>query len=481
MNIKEYAAVLGVDLHDTSFSGVQRISESVDLDHGIASYYLFTPILLLTGKETIASVLYWHVYTYILWFLGVIGLYSVLKSVCNSQCTPIIGVLIYFFTPRMYAEGHYNNKDIVLLSLTFIVLACFCKLIKRGKTREIIASALASGFLINCKIVGLAIWGLTGLFGVGYVLVMTDRKIWMRKITDLILTAILSLLVFFVLTPAMWHFPVGYIEYCMTNSTNFSRWSQSYLFNGAIVTPIETGVPRLYLIQWILMTTPVYVIILFLTSIGLFIRNMIAKKKTCSDQELFYILFIITFIIPVLVSVIKAPTLVLYNGWRHNYYLYAYIVLCACYTVDLILEGFKLDVPRLVVAGITVVGFIMTGVDMMMNRSYEYMYYNPVARVFIDTEGFEADYWNVAVVPAMKAFADRDEKMTIAPKGYAASGQLKFADFGDFVLVDERKNADYYLFNTSMMIEKDEMGKYSKVFSFQKYGHELCAIYKEKR
>jgi hypothetical protein len=80
----------------------------------------------------------------------------------------------------------------------------------------------------------------------------------------------------------------------------------------------------------------------------------------------------------------------------------------------------------------------------------------------------------------MKAFAVRKEKVTIAPKEYAASGQLKFADFGDFVLVDEGRKADCYLFNTSMMIEKDELEKYSKVFSFQKYGHELCAIYKEK-
>ena len=52
MNIKEYSSIVGFTLKSPVFTGIERISESVELDHGIAAYYLFTPLLIVTGLET---------------------------------------------------------------------------------------------------------------------------------------------------------------------------------------------------------------------------------------------------------------------------------------------------------------------------------------------------------------------------------------------------------------------------------------------
>lgn len=491
MNIKEYSSIAGIDLDSSLFNGIDRISESIEQDHGIAAYYLFMPLFVLTGRETLSSMAAWHIYTYLIWFLGVVALYHILKEIHHSHWTPVAGVLMYYFTPRMYAESHYNNKDIILLSLVFLILMFAVRTLKRWHTKDIIGFGIASGFLMNCKIIGIAIWGLTGLFAIAHVLIFVDTKKRKRAFSDLILAAILSLIVFFLLTPAMWRFPVSYIQYCLTNATGFSRWGKSFLFYGRTVTPIATGVPRTYVLQWMLLTTPVYVTVLFISSIILFgwkVRDCKELQIDSSgvDRKWLFLLFIATFIFPVSVSIIKAPSLVLYNGWRHNYYLYAYVVLCASYSIDWILEKIKarkarvLSVPT-VLLGIMALGFMLTFSDMMLHRSYEYMYFNPLARTVEDVEGFEGDYWNVAELPAMKAFSKEfEEEIRIAPIGYAADGQFKDAKIGNLHIVTETDNPDYYLFNTCMIIDKDVLEGYEKVYSFEKYGRELCAIFEKK-
>ncbi len=480
MNIKEYASIIGIDVKGAAFGGLNRISESVEQDHGIAAYYFFAPILLLTGRETLASMHTWHYYTFMLWFLGLLGLYSILKSTYRSYWTPAIVTLIYYFTPRIFAEGHYNNKDIVLLSLIFLSLACTCALLKRWKTKDIVSFSIASGFLMNCKIIGIAIWGITGLFAIAYAFLTAERKLWVRRLSDLALAAVMSGVVFFILTPAMWRNPIGYIQYCFTNATGFSRWSKSFLFNGESIQPMITGVPRTYVVQWIMMTIPLYVIVLFVTSIGVFAKDIIIKRERILYRQFFFLLFITAFSIPVLVSVLKAPSLVLYNGWRHNYYLYAFIILCSGYAVDRVLENSRPD-ARIAVVAITIIGFIVTVGDMIINRSFEYMYFNPIARAVVDMEEFEGDYWNVSVMPAMKAFAaeqNADYEIVISPQDYAADNQLKNVDVGNYRIVGEDHKADYYLFNTSMTSETYDLEKYEKVYSFLKYGRELCGIYK---
>ena len=493
MNIKEYSEIAGISLRNPVFNGIKRISESIEQDHGIAAYYLFTPILMFTGLDSLTCMYVWHVYTYLLWFLGVIALYAILKEIARNRWTPLIGILLYFFTPRMYAEGHYNNKDIVLLSLVLIMLAFAVRIVKRWKDRDIIGFAIASGFLMNCKIIGIAIWGLTGLFAIGYVFREFGKTQQGKRFSDLGLSAILSLIIFFVLTPAMWRLPVGYIQYCISNATRFSRWDGSFLFHGNTVTPMSMGIPRTYLLQWILITTPVYIIVLFLSSIVIFAIDVYKKmgqkgesRNVTGDRRGFYTLFILTFLFPVVTAVIKAPTLVLYNGWRHNYYLYAYVLLCSCYSVDRILDGglvwdCRYKTARLIMSGLVVIGFSVTLFDMISHRSYEYMYFNPITRKLVDVEGFEGDYWNVAELPVLEEFARQyNDVVTVAHKGYASTGQFKNIQVGNLKIVSESDESDFYIYNTWMMRDKSELADYDKVYSFEKYGHEMYAIFQKK-
>ena len=471
MTAKEYASILGISTWNPVYTGIDRISESVEMDHGIAGYYLFLPILANTGCDTMTAMYAWHYYTYCLWFLGVIALFLTLKELCHSRYAPLIVTFIYFFSPRIFAESHYNNKDIILLTYVLILFLFAVRLSLHNRTRDMIYFSIVSGFLMNCKIIGIAIWGLTVLFLIGDAVLGKDRK----KITDVFLTAVFSIIAYFLLTPAMWRFPVGYMQYCLTNTTGFSRWGKTFLFHGVTIRPSDTGVPRIYLLEWIWMTTPVYVTVLFLASVVLAGRDLIVGKK--DENMKFYGLFFLTVLPPVLYSIIRAPSLILYNGWRHNYYLYAPIMLCGAYAVDrmLLIQQRR---RKMMLSGILVCAFLFTVADIAVTRSFEYLYFNPVARRTADVEGFEGDYWNVAEIQTVKAFDEfLGTETTVAFKGYAADGQLKDVEIGKVRVIGENQDPEYVIINTSMPVDEKLTIELKQVFELRKYGRPVAAVY----
>ena len=81
-NLKEYAVRLGdgqaVAYYDRL--GVQRISESVEKDHGQSAYYLRAPALRLAETDSALLHWLWHAYSWGLFTLGLLGLYLLLRE-----------------------------------------------------------------------------------------------------------------------------------------------------------------------------------------------------------------------------------------------------------------------------------------------------------------------------------------------------------------------------------------------------------------
>ena len=558
-NIKEYGLVFGRAVQGQAFEGITRISNSIEMDHGVAGYYLFSPILIAWKENSVLVMSLWHLYTYVFWFLGVASLYDLTKRLFRNRLTPFAGVLMYYFSPRIYAEGHYNNKDIVFLTLVLIMLAFAVRMIKYLRTSDIFLFSISSGLLMNCKTMGIAIWGLTGIFMVFFVKIFvcgnTEAAYDNSRITSfgkknsfkdtrggvrinnakdylsgLVPAAVFSVAFFILLTPAMWKSPVEYLRYCVANTARFSRWDGSILFRGVEIHPAAGELPRTYVLQWIAMTTPVYVSVLFVCSIAIYIYNLIRDKSAgnavyhkgreserllgrekgqfLSENRFFYTLCLLTFICPVAYAFIRADTLVFYNGWRHNYYLYAYIIICAVYTIDFVFESADncRKEGRNIAWQATAIGtmslcFVLTVINMLTHRSFEYVYYNPVAEMLTDTTGYEADYWNVSEIATIKEFSKKILKeknseqlelnrvgssghnvVDIAAKGYAKNGQDQIMGkiFGNARLLDgDSVSAEqkYFVFNVSVMIDKSELNDYTQVFATHKYGCDLCAIY----
>ena len=257
-NLKEYAVRLGdgqaVAYYDRL--GVQRISESVEKDHGQSAYYLLAPALRLAETDSALLHWLWHAYSWGLFTLGLLGLYLLLREMGLGFGPALAGVAMLLLSPRLFAEGHYNNKDMALLTL---VLWCFylaLRLWKSPTPLRALLFSLAGALAANTKIVGLAIWG---MLSVAALVSVTARKQWSRSAVLAALTAMVSFGGFFLLlTPAAWDGPLEYFQYVLKNASQFSRWTGVVLFRGQRYDQAIAPLPRSYLPRMMLYTLPLY-------------------------------------------------------------------------------------------------------------------------------------------------------------------------------------------------------------------------------
>lgn len=264
MNMKEYALrLLPSDNSIYQFyeeMDGSRISENIERDHGEAALY---PVEIALIKNIPLSVksLIWHIYIYCLFFLSVLAMAYICDSLLTQKHIGKVAAIVYFFTPRMFADGHYNNKDIILLSLLLCTTACFISLIGEFRWSKLFLTALFSALMMNMKIIGVAFWG---LLGISYVIIMSLNSEKLSVILKrTVLGVIFSLAFLYILTPAMWEGIGTFVTYLIDNALCFSRWDSYILYKGQLWRHSDNPLPRSYLPWMILITTPVYISLLF--------------------------------------------------------------------------------------------------------------------------------------------------------------------------------------------------------------------------
>ncbi len=89
-NIKDYAELIHYDrlVNHYNEMGIQSISLNSEKDHGIAPYYFFVPFLLINTPSKLSFA--WHVYTYSLFFLGVVYLFFLAKYLTRNRKIALI-------------------------------------------------------------------------------------------------------------------------------------------------------------------------------------------------------------------------------------------------------------------------------------------------------------------------------------------------------------------------------------------------------
>lgn len=119
----------------------------------------------------------WHAYTWLWFMLGVAAVYGFCREAKLSRPVSCGGMLLLYLCPRFFAEGHYNSKDMVLLTLFLCTLWLGLRFLKQPGFLRGALFSLAGAMAANTKVVGFFVWGLMGLCAV--VLVTAQRR-WDR-------------------------------------------------------------------------------------------------------------------------------------------------------------------------------------------------------------------------------------------------------------------------------------------------------------
>lgn len=471
--------------------GFIPIRDSVEIDHGQAAYYLISPLIFMakTGQISMSGEeisLIYHYYTYIISFTAVLAIYILIKDLFKNKRLALICALAFFATPRIFAQMHFNNKDIVFLALMADTCCLGVLATKYCRPAQVIGFSLLAAIAANTKVVGLFAFGVIGLF---YIIYVSAKREWGKNRIIAMLTAMgLFFLVYYLITPAMWGNIQGFFDYSLFNAFKFSRWDGTVLFEGEFYHPAAGELPNRYIISLISITTPVYILALAILGLGrLFGRiaaslgNRRVKNADEAEKLLFISMICICTLLPLLIASVKKT--IVYNGWRHFYFSYLGIIVLAAYGLELLMERFGRVIPILATTLIC-----LTAIQMGFNHPYQYAYFN-VLTEREDRQLYDTDYWGVSTRDALDYILDHDNSNEMVQISWGtdstrlllinAYNVMPYERGMKIDLVYDYDDAEYIVVNTTSGVVNgfEKPDGFYLLYSIEAYGNRLTDIY----
>ena len=350
-----------------------------------------------------------HLINFLILFVSLIFFYALLNERFESKIYSITGVLFLFFSPRIFGDIFYNTKDIFFLSLTIINIYVCIKFIKRQNLKNSIYFVLSSGILIATRIFGV-LFPLMTIF----IIIFKFPEQLKNKIFQLIILSALILILSFFLWPYLWIDPVNnflnYLEFFNSSHIFYN------LYLGEYIASINS--PWHYTFLWISITTPTS--ILFLSFVGIFLLlfylvNKIIKfddkndKLWTNSKDLVDFYLILSFIL-IIISILKYKNN--FDGWRHMYFIYPYIIFFSIFTLNKINSFFKKTIIKKIINYAVFLNLIIIFSWNYFYHPYQYVYFNFIQKNIIKKD-FDLDYFGLSLKPALENIASNDKKEKI--------------------------------------------------------------------
>ena len=182
----------------------------------------------------------------------------------------------------------------------------------------------------------------------------------------------------------------------------------------------------------------------------------------------------------------------LYNGWRHFYFLYGPIIALAGLGLKMLdIQLMKSRTGKL--AGIAALALVLLyqGLGIALNHPYQYAYYNELA-ADVQTD-YELDYWELSTLNAMQQLAhsaDRNPELPLILGGgdpmslfsLKQSAAMLSADLRAELSVTEDADAPFVLSNSTYaeIYSAYPDARYQALFSVESYGNVICTVYERR-
>ncbi len=258
-----------------------------------------------------------------------------------------------------------------------------------------------------------------------------------------------------------------------------------------------TQMPRYYVPVWIAVTTPLVYTGFFITGFLFILYRLVKSNRKIyrNSRERFDLLMLALLAGPLLAVIVLHS--VVYDGWRHLYYIYPCFIVIALIglvsLVDLCKGWLETNKARLLTAGLYLV--LLTG---MAYTAYFMIKYHPQQQVYFNVlagspvfDRFEQDYYGVSYKQGLEYIVihDRLEAIKIYVNylsGETNSSLLPLKDRQRIRYEPDSTKADYFLsnYNTEWDAQRMKKGEFpfiNEVHAITVDGSKIMAVYKLKK
>jgi hypothetical protein len=217
-----------------------------------------------------------HLFMFLFFFLSVIFFFLTLQIIFENLILSLIGTLLLILTPRFFAESFYNIKDIGFFSAFTIAFYFLIRFFAKPRFIFSFLLGIIIAFASAVRIVGIVFLPVA----IGFLLVSSIRRIipWRNFIRMSIVLCASTFGFLFIFYPASWSNPLTFFYEVIKKMSHYP-WNGDVLFLGKIYN--SHSLPWYYLPIWIIVSTPILIIILSLCGILFsFSKTWFIKQQT---------------------------------------------------------------------------------------------------------------------------------------------------------------------------------------------------------
>jgi dolichyl-phosphate-mannose-protein mannosyltransferase len=407
-------------------------------------------------KDSRSKYLLRHILNFMLYVLALWFFYLLCKQHFKHWVWGVLGVLVLILSPRLFAHAFINSKDLPFLSLFIISMYTLQQYLEKKNWKSMMWHALCCALVVDIRVLGLLVPLFTVLHqGWDLVIRKHDKPYWKSEGLRLLGFGVLCFLLVIAFWPTLWKNPFANLFLALKEMSRFP-WLGEMLYLGSMVK--SDALPWHYALVWIFITTPLAYTLSFMTGLILLGRELVMRPKVFLQYRKMEILFVFWFILPLGAVIIFQS--VLYNGWRHLFFIYPAMVLIAihgakssfCWIVNVIPEQNKrfVTVGCLAVLGLYLASVLITMIRLHPNQHL--FFQKGIGGVVGAQEKFEMDYWGLTFYQGLKTLLTQTDTgkikvFAVDPVLVDSARLLSKKSRQRLIFVKELDRAQYYLDN----------------------------------
>jgi hypothetical protein len=308
-----------------------------------------------------------------------------------------LGATLLVVSPRFFAEAFYNGKDIVYLGFFALAMLTLTRLLRRPSLARAVVHGLATALTIDVRVHGSQLLLFTALA------LLLERRCATPAASPLVspgriflLYLLTSLIVAAAGWPYLWAHSLPELLAVSKHAVRYP-WGFTNFYLGRQL--LVEQLPWHYMPVWIAITTPVpYLLAAFAGLLAALLHVCKQRMGVLRTSTGRMGILVALWLLGPLVLVMSTQTVV-YEGWRHLYYIYPALILWAVQGIQLVVRygrsaGRKQLLARLAL-GLGTLETAHTAVRIAQMHPHQNVYFS-VLPGHVAEKLFERDYWCLA-------------------------------------------------------------------------------------
>lgn len=456
-------------------------------------YYGTVFEMALVGAESLAGLedtrhifLMRRVMSFLLFYTGVIFFYLIISYSFVSWKYALLGSVLLAASPRIFAHAFFNSKDVGFMSVFIIGIYTLIRYLDRKTLSRVLSHALVSAILVGIRVIGIIIPAITALFVVLGLFAGRKEK---RSTALVSLFAYGGIFMFFTVLfwPLLWEAPVRNFVAAFDHMRTFP-WDGNVLYLGDYVR--STALPWHYIPVWMLITIPPGYTLFFALGVVSVVVSFVSAPAEAYARRKHELVFLALFTLPV--AAVIALRSVLYDGWRHMFFVYPAFLLLSVSGLKTLTDFAKRTVrPGLLLPArcFLICAILLaagTPVYFMIRwHPYQNVYFNVLAGGMDNVrQNFEMDYWGTSYKECLEYIAASDDRDKI--KVYVTTLEGRIGRIPALIL--RREDRERFSFTSSPAEADYAIGNYrwhpddypfpNEVYSVNVNGAKIAVVHK---